>query len=74
MQKKIVLEFVFEETVDEDDWAELELVSIARTHSDLSDDELDGLGESIAQTDSWQVDHWNEIQLVLGGQAEKIDV
>lgn len=64
--RKIVLEFTFQEVVDEDYYEHLELVSIERTRSDLYPEEIDALGEEIGQTDKWQVDRWIDIQSVLG--------
>ena len=75
MQKKIVLEFIFDEV--QEDYGEdtyLELQKIERTQSDLDDDELSGLGEEIAQSDWWQVDNWNRIQRILSGQDQAIDI
>lgn len=65
--KRLVLEFVFEETPDEFDegYTSLELRSIARTYSDLDEGELNSLGEDVAQSDTWQVDRWIDIQHAL---------
>jgi hypothetical protein len=72
--KKVVIEFEFEEIQEdpEDDWTELKLISIRRSHSDLTKDELDQLGETIGQSDSWQVDRWMDIQDVLGGTRKRV--
>jgi hypothetical protein len=69
--KKITIEFTFEEKQDEWDkeYTYLELVSIERTRSDLSPDEIDALGEGIGQSDYWQVDRWIDIQAVLGASS-----
>lgn len=65
-KRKIVLEFTFKD--DEDDYPEL--VRIERTHSDLTDGEIDNLGEDIAQSDYWQVYRWIDIQTVLGNSGQ----
>lgn len=69
-EKKIVLEFIFEEEhYPDEDWSDVRLVRIERTRSDLTPDQIDALGEGIAQSDYWQVDQWNNIQQVLGDSA-----
>jgi hypothetical protein len=69
-KKRVLLEFVFEELEDEDELV-LEPRSVRIYMSELSPDQLSGLGEEIAQTDRWQVDNWNAIQAVLGGDSKK---
>lgn len=74
MKRKLVLEFVFEEEPDKYDE---EYIILTPKHvklhkdTDLDPGELDSLGEHIAQTDRWQVDNWNAIQLVMSGQVTK---
>lgn len=69
-KRKLVIEIIFEEDFYEDEeYTHLEVIEIRRgKKTDLTEDELDGLGESVAQTDFWQVDRWNDIQEVLGGR------
>lgn len=72
-KKRLVLEFTFKEKQDEgyEDWTYLDLVKIERTHSDLSDSQIDSLGEDVAQTDEWQINRWIDIQTVLGNSSTK---
>lgn len=73
-QKYITLTFVFEEEIDEEDWVSLELAGIERD-TNLSDAQIDALGERIGQSDTWQVDRWIDIQRVLGNSKIKfVDV
>lgn len=65
--KYISLDFTFEEVEDEYDegvWS-LEVRGINRS-TNLSDDEINALGEEIGQSDRWQVDNWIAIQRILG--------
>jgi hypothetical protein len=72
-QKKIVVEFVFDIEV-EDDWENPVISEIGLVSTDFTEDELSGIGETIAQTDHWQVDVWNSIQTVLGGDSKRVTV
>jgi len=72
-QKKIVVEFVFDIEV-EDDWENPVIREIGLVETDFSEGELEGIGETIAQTDHWQVDVWNNIQTVLGGESKSVRV
>jgi hypothetical protein len=74
MRKKIVIEFEFEEIQEDEDYSYLELASIARTHSDLNAKELNNLGETVAQSDRWQVDIWMDVQRMLGGELDRKDI
>lgn len=69
MKKRLVIEFVFDEVreFEDEDWTTLELRKIARVSTDLTEGQLDALGEGVAQTDQWQVDNWIAIQQVLSG-------
>jgi hypothetical protein len=70
-KKKIIIELEFDE-VTEYEYTALNLTSITRTHSDLDADELNALGESVAQSDYWQVDRWLDIQRIIGGEVESV--
>lgn len=69
--RKIVIELTFEDVVYDEDDIELTLIAMERVHSDLKDQELDSLGESIAQTDKWQLDRWNDLQQILGSSSTR---
>ena len=71
MTKKITVEIEFEEMPEDDGWVELVPSVIRRVQSDLTDSQIDSLGESIAQTDTWQVDRWIDLQTVLGNSNVK---
>lgn len=65
VQKQLQLTFSFDQVAEFLDEAPyLELVSIERS-TDLSDSELESLGDSVAQTDRWQVEIWQKIQELL---------
>lgn len=67
MNKKLVIEIIFDE-VTEDDYTYLEVTEIRRgKKSELTDGEFRNLGENVGQSDEWQVDRWIDIQQVLGG-------
>lgn len=74
--KRIVLEFQFEEFP----WPEaqevgLVLTGMERIFTDMSDDEINALGEHVAQSDYWQVNQWINIQQLLGDASTSfIDV
>lgn len=72
-KKRVLLEFVFDERPDEFDPESIVAYPVkVRLHSsELTDGQLDALGEEIAQTDRWQVDNWIAIQSVLGGETKK---
>lgn len=61
------LEYTQEDYFDEDEMS-LELVAMRRS-TDMSDNEIDSLGERIGQSDKWQVTHWNHIQSLLGNSS-----
>lgn len=68
MKKKMVVEIIFKEIVEDEDYTRLEIVEIRRgKKSNLTDGEMLSLGEGVAQSDEWQVDRWIDIQEVLGG-------
>lgn len=67
----VTLEFEYREDPHWPEYAYLELSGMHR-NTDMDDDELTTLGESVAQTDKWQVDHWGDIQRLLGGVRERI--
>lgn len=69
--RKIVIELTFEDVVYDEDDIELTLIAMERVRCDLEDKELDSLGESIAQTDTWQLDRWNDLQQVLGSSSTR---
>lgn len=75
VKKKVIVEIEFDEWVEEyegeDPWAYYE-PSAVRLHPDTDMDEgqLDSLGETVAQTDFWQVDMWNNIASVIGGSGD----
>lgn len=69
--KYLTLTFVFEEESDtygdfDDRQTEvwLECKGVDRD-TNLTDDQLESLGEEIAQSDRWQIDRWNDIQNVM---------
>ena len=62
--KHITLTFTFEGEW-EDDYLDLDLKTINR-ETDLTDAQIDALGEVIGQSDRWQIDHWIDIQTALG--------
>jgi len=66
MNKKLIIEIEFEERVEDEEYTSLNPVAIRRTHSDLTDAQIDALGETIGQSDTWQVDRWMDLQRVLG--------
>lgn len=64
--RQLQLTFSFEETVEfPDEPAQLELKSISRS-TDLTAAQIESLGDSVAQTDRWQVEIWAKIQELLG--------
>lgn len=65
----VTLEFEYsqEDYFDEDEMS-LELTGMGRS-TNMSDDEIDALGERIGQSDTWQVTHWNHIQSLLGDSS-----
>lgn len=65
--KYLTLEFVFEEEIDEG-YVSLRASGVSR-ETNLTDDQIDALGEEIAWSDRWQVDNWNIIQRVMGNSA-----
>lgn len=67
----VTLEFEYREDPNWPEDVYLELSGMHR-NTDMDDDELTTLGESVAQTDKWQVDHWVDIQQLLGGDRERI--
>lgn len=75
MQKKIVVEILFEEITEDEDYTYLEVTEIRRgKKTTLTEAEMDSLGESVAQTDEWQVDRWIDIQAILGGYKKSVKV
>lgn len=71
-KKTVTIELVFEGEIEEWDnetYSSYDLSEVSIVHSDLTESELSSLGESIAQTDSWQVDHMNGIASVLSGEG-----
>ena len=71
-KKLLVLALEFDEEYDDMfDFMDL-IPRRVYLHPDTTIDEadLDNLGDAVAQTDRWQVDNWNAIQLVMGGQSE----
>mgnify|MGYP000370160620 CR=1 FL=1 len=74
-KKKLVIELVFDEIIEDEDfdpWTRLELTKIKRLDSTtLTDGQIDRLGEEIGQTDRWQVDNWILLQQVLGESDTK---
>lgn len=69
--RKLVLEFEFEEEIEDEgtdmEYVHMRPVRVTRTYADPEID-IGALGEEIAQSDRWQVDNWNAIQWVLGGE------
>lgn len=69
-KKKLIIEIQFDEVTDEFDEEFTYLVphTIKRHKgTTLTEGEMDSLGDSVAQTDRWQVDRWIDIQQVLSG-------
>lgn len=67
----VTLEFEYREDPVFPEDVYLELSGMHRD-TDMNDDELTTLGESVAQTDRWQVEHWSDIQRLLGGSSARI--
>lgn len=61
----VTLEFEYREDPGDPDYTERVLTGMSR-QTDMSDDELEALGETIGQSDTWQVTNWNHIQSLLG--------
>ena len=71
MKKKLVVEIIFEEITEDDDYTYLEVTEVRRgKESNLTEGEMGALGEDVAQSDEWQVDRWIDIQAVLGGRKK----
>lgn len=70
--KKLVIELIFNEE-EEDGYTHLTPVKVVR-HPDttFTEEEMSNLGDSIAQTDRWQVDNWIAIQAVLSGSEKEV--
>lgn len=67
--KYLTLTFVFEEEFDED-YGEVTLKAAGvDRETNLTNEQINALGEEVAQTDRWQVHNWNTIQRVMGSAS-----
>ena len=65
-KKKIVLEFIFDETVEDEEYTRLDLAKIKLGKgTTLTSDERDSVSEEWGQSDEWHVDIHNDILHVI---------
>lgn len=71
--KTVVLTLEFENLEpDGDGYSEMEPIRVyLDPATTMTSDELSALGESVGQSDRWQVDNWIAIQNVLGGSSSE---
>lgn len=69
MKKKLVIEIIFEEKIEDEDYTSLNVTEIRRgKKTTLTEGQMHELGEDVGQSDTWQVDRWIDIQEVLAGR------